>query len=108
MEFAHRIIRQHYLIESHRFWKTEAAPATLVDDDAAAAFGVFVAANLQPNGAVWLMSSTTALALSMRKNALGQKEYPEMTLLGGTFQGLPVIVSQYVGNQLVLVNAPDT
>ncbi|WBU47590.1 phage major capsid protein [Kosakonia pseudosacchari] len=77
------------------------------DDDAAAAFGVFVAANLQPNGAVWLMSSTTALALSMRKNALGQKEYPEMTLLGGTFQGLPVIVSQYVGNLLVLVNAPD-
>ncbi|HBZ7302651.1 TPA: phage major capsid protein [Klebsiella pneumoniae] len=77
------------------------------DDDAAAAFGVFVAADLQPNGAVWLMSSTNALALSMRKNALGQKEYPEMTLLGGTFQGLPAIVSQYVGNQLVLVNAPD-
>ncbi|EEW5916716.1 hypothetical protein D7014_26525, partial [Escherichia coli] len=48
-----------------------------------------------------------ALALSMRKNALGQKEYPDMTLLGGTFQGLPVIVSQYVGDQLVLVNAPD-
>lgn len=77
------------------------------DDDASAAFGEFVVANLQPTGAVWLMSSTTALALSMRKNALGQKEYPDMTLLGGTFQGLPVIVSQYVGNQLVLVNAPD-
>ena len=30
-----------------------------------------------------------------------------MYMLGGTFQGLPVIVSQYVGNQLVLVNAPD-
>ncbi|STI65191.1 peptidase U35, phage prohead HK97 [Escherichia coli] len=53
------------------------------------------------------MSSTNALALSMRKNALGQKEYPDMTLLGGSFQGLPVIVSQYVGDQLVLVNAPD-
>lgn len=77
------------------------------DTDAEAAFGQFVAASLQPSGAVWLMSSTTALALSMRKNALGQKEYPDMTLLGGTFQGLPVIVSQYVGNQLVLVNAPD-
>ncbi|KAA9829014.1 phage major capsid protein, partial [Escherichia coli] len=38
---------------------------------------------------------------------LGQKEYPDMTLLGGSFQGLPVIVSQYVGDQLVLVNAPD-
>ncbi|MCS2155475.1 phage major capsid protein [Scandinavium sp. H11S7] len=77
------------------------------DADASAAFGEFITANLQPNGAVWLMSSTTALTLSMRKNALGQKEYPEMTMLGGTFQGLPVIVSQYVGNQLVLVNAPD-
>lgn len=31
MEFAHRIIRQHYLIESHRFWKMETAPTTLVD-----------------------------------------------------------------------------
>ena len=31
MEFAHLIIRQHYLIESHRFWKMETAPATLVD-----------------------------------------------------------------------------
>lgn len=77
------------------------------DDDAAAAFATFVTASLQPTGAVWLMSSTTALSLSMRKNALGQKEYPDMSMLGGTFQGLPVIVSQYVGNQLVLVNAPD-
>lgn len=77
------------------------------DEDAQAAFATFVAANLQPTGAVWLMSSTNALALSMRKNALGQKEYPEMTLLGGTFQGLPVIVSQYVGSYLILVNAPD-
>ncbi|EOO7191818.1 phage major capsid protein, partial [Escherichia coli] len=50
------------------------------DADAEAAFGQFVAANLQPTGAVWLMSSTNALALSMRKNALGQKEYPDMTL----------------------------
>lgn len=77
------------------------------DEDASSAFGSFVSAGLQPSGAVWLMSSTTALSLSMRKNALGQKEYPEMSLLGGMFQGLPVIVSQYVGDQLVLVNAPD-
>ncbi len=73
------------------------------DDDAAAAFGIFVAANLQPNDAIWLMSSTSALALSMRKNALGQKEYPERRCWAGPSRG-----SQYVGNQLVLVNAPDT
>ena len=64
------------------------------DADAEAAFGQFVVANLQPTGGVWIMSSTNALALSMKKNALGQKMYPEMTLLGGTFQGLPAIVSQ--------------
>lgn len=37
MEFAHRIIRFYYRIESHRFWKMETAPATLVD---MGAFGI--------------------------------------------------------------------
>jgi hypothetical protein len=37
MEFAHRIIRLHYRIESQRFWKMETAPATLVD---MGAFGI--------------------------------------------------------------------
>lgn len=77
------------------------------DTDSAAALGQFVSSEIQPTGSVWLMSSTTALTLSMLKNGLGQKVYPEMTMLGGTFQGLPVIVSQYVGSQLILVNAPD-
>lgn len=77
------------------------------DADSTAAFEVFINANLQPTGAVWLMSSSTALAISKRKNALGQKEYPDMTMFGGTFEGLPAIVSQYVGNQLILMNAPD-
>jgi HK97 family phage major capsid protein len=77
------------------------------DADAEAAFAQFVVANLQPTGGVWIMSSTNALALSMKKNALGQKMYPEMTLLGGTFQGLPAIVSQYAGTNLTLLNAPD-
>ncbi|NTZ33116.1 glycosyltransferase family 2 protein [Citrobacter freundii] len=31
MDFAHRILRQHYMIESHRFWKIEKAPETKVD-----------------------------------------------------------------------------
>ncbi|MBL5911236.1 phage major capsid protein [Enterobacter asburiae] len=77
------------------------------DADAEAAFSQFVSNNLQPTGGVWIMSSTNALGLSMRKNALGQKMYPEMTLLGGTFQGLPAIVSQYAGSNLTLLNAPD-
>lgn len=75
--------------------------------DIEAAFGQFITANLSPANGVWLMSSTTALALSMLRNPLGQKQYPDITLLGGSFAGLPVIVSQYVGNQIILVNASD-
>lgn len=78
-----------------------------VETDIALAFGDYITANLNPTGAVWLMSATTALALTLRKNALGQREYPEITLTGGTLAGLPIIISQYVGNRLILVNAPD-
>jgi HK97 family phage major capsid protein/HK97 family phage prohead protease len=77
------------------------------DADSTAAFEVFISADLQPTGAVWLMSSSTALALSKRKTPLGAKEYPDMTMFGGTYEGLPAIVSQYVGNQIILMNAPD-
>ncbi|NIG13013.1 phage major capsid protein [Pantoea sp. Al-1710] len=77
------------------------------DQDANTALSVFIDANLSPTGAVWLMSSTTALTLSQRKNALGQREYPDMTMFGGTFNGLPVIVSQYIDNSLILVDAPN-
>lgn len=78
-----------------------------VESDIALAFSDFITANLNPNGAVWLMSATTALALTLRKNALGQREYPEISLTGGTLSGLPIIISQYVGNRMILVNAPD-
>ncbi|MCS5452505.1 phage major capsid protein [Enterobacter huaxiensis] len=78
-----------------------------VEKDIEAAFAQFINANLSPANGVWIMSANLALYLSMYRNPLGQKQYPEMTLLGGTLAGLPVIVSQYVGDQLILVNASD-
>jgi HK97 family phage major capsid protein len=80
--------------------------------DVQALFASFIAANLSPASGVFIMSSMTALALSMRKNPLGQREYPELSLTGGTFQGLPVIVTEYVptdstGSLLILANASD-
>ncbi|PPC63916.1 phage major capsid protein [Pantoea sp. ICBG 1758] len=84
------------------------SPSTgIPDQDANIALSVFIDANLSPTGAVWLMSSTTALTLSQRKNALGQREYPDMTMFGGTFNGLPVLVSQYIDDSLILVDAPN-
>jgi HK97 family phage major capsid protein/HK97 family phage prohead protease len=83
-----------------------------VATDVAAVFAPFLAANNAPSNGVWLMSATTALALSLMKNALGQPEYPTISMTGGTFMGLPVIVSEYMGDftsggVVVLVNASD-
>lgn len=80
--------------------------------DANAAMQEFIDNNLSLANGVWIMSSTTALALSQMRNALGQKEHPELTMNGGRYEGLPVITSQYVaptsgGGFIALVSASD-
>ena len=75
--------------------------------DAKAAMGKFVLANNPLTSGVWVMSATTALSLSLMTNALGQPEFPGLTLNGGTFMGLPAITSQYASNYVALVNAED-
>jgi hypothetical protein len=81
--------------------------ADAVRADARAAMAAFIAANNSLTTGVWIMSATNALGISMLTNALGQKEFPTMTMLGGTFEGLPVIVSEYAGSTVALVNAAD-
>jgi HK97 family phage major capsid protein/HK97 family phage prohead protease len=83
-----------------------------VRTDVQAAMGAFIVANNSLAQGVWIMSAIRALALSQMRNALGQKEFPELSMMGGTFEGLPVIVSQYVpsdsaGDMVILVNAAD-
>jgi hypothetical protein len=72
-----------------------------------ALFAKFIEANNAPTGGVWIMSSTTALSLSLMVNALGQEEFPGLNMMGGTFQGLPVIVSDHVGSIVVLAKASE-
>lgn len=90
-----------------------AIPSSGVDADAVRAdiqalFGAFIAANNAPESGVWIMTAVTALALSLMQNPLGQSEFPGIGMNGGTFFGLPVIVSQYVPSGVVaLVNAGD-
>lgn len=82
--------------------------AEAIRADVRAIFGAFIAANLTPASGVWIMTNTTALALSLMRNALGQPEFPGITMMGGTFEGLPVIASQYVPSGTVaLINASD-
>lgn len=79
-----------------------------VRDDVRYLMGNFLAANIAPTSGVWIMENTTALNLSLMRNALGQPEYPTITMMGGTFAGLPVIVSEHVPTGIMaLVNASD-
>jgi HK97 family phage prohead protease len=75
--------------------------------DAKAAMAVFVAAKNPLTSGVWVMSGSNALGLMTMINALGQPEFPTMSVNGGTFMGLPVIVSEAAGTTIVLVNAGD-
>lgn len=84
---------------------------TTADDvrgDIQALFAAFIAANNAPTNGVWIMPSTSALALSLLMNPLGQPEFPGVNMGGGVFFGLPVIVSEYVpAGTVALVNASD-
>jgi HK97 family phage major capsid protein/HK97 family phage prohead protease len=81
--------------------------AAAIREDVRAAMGVFVANENPIDSGVWIMSSTTALALSLMRTALDAREFPGITVNGGTFEGLPVITSSYASDNVVLVNAQD-
>jgi HK97 family phage major capsid protein/HK97 family phage prohead protease len=77
-------------------------------------FAAFIAANNIPTNGVWIMTNTTALALSLMTGAGGDPAFPNITMTGGTLKGLPVIASQYAlmpgspaDNLLILCNASD-
>jgi hypothetical protein len=65
----------------------------------------FIDANNAPTNGVWVMSASNALALSLMVNALGQPEFSGISMTGGIFMGLPVIVSQHIGSVVALVAA---
>lgn len=81
--------------------------ADAIRADARAAMLVFVQAKNPLTSGVWIMSGSNALGLAMMVNALGQSEFPGVTVNGGTFMGLPVIVSEAAGTTITLVNAGD-
>lgn len=79
-----------------------------VRNDIMALFGAYLKVNQTPSTGVWIMQSTTALALSLMTNPLGQPSFPGVTMNGGNFRGMPVIVSDYVpAETVILANASD-
>ena len=49
-------------------------------NDATATRQAAINANINPAGAVWVMSTSRALALSLMYNTLGQRDFPEMEM----------------------------
>lgn len=70
--------------------------AAAVRADIVTAYTAFVTANHPLSTGVWILHPSTALALSMMRNAQGAKEFEGVTMNGGTLEGLPVITSTNV------------
>jgi HK97 family phage major capsid protein/HK97 family phage prohead protease len=78
--------------------------ATNVRHDIATMLALFATNKLSATNLVLIMSATMAAQISMMVNALGQPEFPALTLEGGYLQGIPVIVSEH----LTAVGSPST
>lgn len=86
--------------------------ADAVRADIAALWAQADGTNLPIDGAVYITDSRTARQLGLLRNPLGQREFPDVTMLGGTIDGVPVIVSNYVpadsgGSLFILAFAPE-
>jgi HK97 family phage prohead protease len=82
--------------------------AAAVRADIKAAYEAYVAGNNALRGGVWIMCGNLAAALGMMVNLLGQPEFKDINRGGGSLGGFPVVTSDYVPNNIViLVNAPE-
>jgi HK97 family phage major capsid protein len=84
--------------------------------DIKALFSAFLTANMQVSNVVLLMPQRTALGISLMTNSLGQREFPDLTMNGGTLMGVPVITSENIpstggsptdGDPIIILSAPD-
>jgi HK97 family phage major capsid protein len=62
--------------------------------DVKAVFSSLITNNIDIAPCVWVMTATTALALSLMQTSLGNPQFPTININGGTWMGLPVVVSQ--------------
>lgn len=74
--------------------------------DVRALYAAFLAENMTPAGSVWIMTPTMAMTIGMMQNALGQPEFPGIDMNGGTFFGLPVVVSENIPRQVAVEGPP--
>jgi HK97 family phage prohead protease len=74
----------------------------------------YLAANMSLKSAVMITSQQIASKVSLMRNALGQREFPNITPLGGSIESYPVITSEFIsglassnGQNVLMVSAGD-
>ncbi len=75
--------------------------------DIAAMISALVAAGLSAAQSVLIMSESNAAALSAALNPLGQSLFASLTIGGGSALGIPVITSQAVGSNVIMLHPPS-
>lgn len=89
-----------------------AGSASGVDADAlradiAALYAGFISAK-NATGLSWVMGPSLAKQISLMRNALGQREFPDLSQNGGTLEGDPVVVGDNVGDgDFILLKPSD-
>jgi HK97 family phage major capsid protein/HK97 family phage prohead protease len=81
---------------------TSGVDADAVRDDLNTLLTVFVDNDIPTATVVFIMKTAQALRLSLMRNTLGGREFPDITMNGGTLEGFPVITSQYVPDGVVV------
>jgi HK97 family phage major capsid protein len=90
------------------------ASLAAIDSDTKYVMQQFAASELGVSGAVWVTSPSEAIGLSKIRNSYGMKEYPQLTMNGGEWEGLPMLTSNNVlasaspgDEQLIAINQPE-
>lgn len=82
--------------------------AASVRADIKAAITAYTTNNNTATGGVWIMPTNLAMSLGMMVNLLGQPEFPGITRQGGDLSSFPIIPSDYVKpDTVILANAPE-
>jgi HK97 family phage major capsid protein/HK97 family phage prohead protease len=75
--------------------------------DISARVAAFAAANYGLGGLVILMNESVAFTLGSMINCVGQPAFPGLSINGGSILGIPVVTSETVGAQIILMHAPS-
>jgi HK97 family phage major capsid protein/HK97 family phage prohead protease len=90
---------------------TNGAPTAASSDNAttdlATILGAFNAANYSLSTLTLIMSEKNALAMGMKRDAMGNKVFPSMGVDGGNAEGIRIVASNAAGTNVIGLSGPD-